>query len=156
MHSELSELIEAAIELELNVAELYLLFHRKLPEDAHFWWELAIEEENHAALLKTVRLMSENSVAIPMELFPASIEEMLQSNRNLRKAIEDFEQEMDRTKAFLFALEIEQSAGELHYNNYMKEAPESKLTEVFRNLNGADMDHAMRIRDYMQSHHIEG
>lgn len=156
MHSEFSELIEAAIELELNVAELYLLFYRKLPEDAHFWWELAIEEENHAALLKTARLMGKNSVAIPGELFPASIEEILQSNRNLRKAIQEFEQKMDRTKAFLFALEIEQSAGELHYNNYMKDAPESTLTEVFRNLNGADMDHAKRIRNYMQSHQMEG
>ena len=38
----------------------------------------------------------------------------------------------------------------------MKDAPESRITEVFRNLNGADVDHAMRIRKYMEAHQIEG
>ncbi len=54
MSQNFSQLIREAIQLELNVAKLYLLFHDLFPEDGDFWWQLVIEEENHAALLKTV------------------------------------------------------------------------------------------------------
>jgi len=53
MSDDLRRLIDEAIKLELNMAELYLSFHNRFSEDAGFWWKLTIEEKNHASLLKS-------------------------------------------------------------------------------------------------------
>ncbi len=154
MYQNFDQLIKEAIQLELNVAKLYLLFHQLLPEDSVFWWELVIEEENHAALLKTVEQMEATRVEIPEGILPPGLEELQESNQMILKAMEDFEGQPDRTLAFKLAHEIELSAGESHYDNFMRNAPKSRITEVFRKLNGDDVDHARRIRDYMDKHQI--
>ena len=43
MSQNLSQLLKEAIQLELNVAKLYLLFHKLLPEDAEFWWTWSLK-----------------------------------------------------------------------------------------------------------------
>jgi len=154
MNKKLCGLIEEAIKLELNVSELYMLFYRKLPEDSQFWWQLAIEEQNHAALLKTVRQMNKSDLQIPREILPAGQKELVQANHKLEQAIVEFETHPDRTSAFQFAFEVENSAGELHYDSFMKFGAESRLTTVFRKLNGDDVSHADRIRQYMIEHQI--
>lgn len=155
MSQHFNALLQQAIQLELNVGELYLLFHRLLPADSVFWWELAIEEENHAALLKTAELMMNSRVDLPEDFLPTGINELKNSNQMIIQAREDFEKKPDRTKAFQLAHEIEISAGESHYDKFMQSAPDSPLTEIFRKLNGDDVDHAERIRQYMIKHQIQ-
>jgi len=53
MDDNLTKLLEEAILLELHVSKLYLLFSKLFPEDADFWWQICLEEKNHAALLKS-------------------------------------------------------------------------------------------------------
>jgi hypothetical protein len=156
MKTELNALFEEAIRLELCVAELYLLFHHKYPEDATFWWELALEEENHAALLRTARQMSESMVQVPADLLLDNLEELRQSIRFVEKAKEEARQGLSREQAFNFALHVENLAGEFHYNSFMKKAPETPVTAIFKKLNGMDTDHAQRIREYMDRHQIVG
>ena len=156
MHTHFSELIDEAIELELNVGRLYLVFYSLFPEDAAFWWTLAIEEENHAALLRTVQLMDASRVSIPAGIIPTVLAELKNSNQLILDAMEDFKKNPERVRAFQLALQIEISAGELHFDNFMKNAPESPVTEIFRKLNGDDVNHANRIRDYMKDHQIAG
>jgi hypothetical protein len=152
--NDFEKLIDEAIRLELYVGELYLLFYRLFPEDATFWWQIAIEEENHAALLKTVKQMDSIHVDLPKDLLPAGIEELRNSNRLILQALEDFEERPDRNRAFHLAHRIENSAGELHYNLFMKEAPPSTVTDMFKRLNGHDVDHAQRIIQYMAENNI--
>lgn len=147
-------LIQQAIQLELNVGKLYLLFHRLLPDDSKFWWELAIEEENHAALLKTAKLMKNSGVEIPEDFLPSGISDLRSSNQRIIQATEDFEKNPDRIKAFQLAQKIEISAGESHYDTFMQSAPDSPLAEIFRKLNGDDVGHAEKIRQYMIMHQI--
>jgi ferritin len=154
MNDKFGDLIEEAIKVELYASDLYMLFYRKFPEDAQFWWQLAMEEQNHAALLKTVRQMNSVELKIPPEILPASIQELIQSNNRLKEAIKDFEERPDREKAFHFAYLTEHSAGELHYDTFMKHAVESKLASVFIKLNGEDINHAKRIEEYMTEHDI--
>ena len=47
------------------------------------------------------------------------------------------------------AYEIENSAGEVHYQNYMSEDIDDDLRSIFKRLNRADIDHAKRIKEYM-------
>ncbi|MEN8226613.1 MAG: rubrerythrin family protein [Bacteroidota bacterium] len=154
MHDEFGSVIEEAITLELNVSDLYFLFYKLFPDDSEFWWKLAMEEQNHAALLKTVKQMSRSELQLPKEIVPSGRNELATSNKKLLQALEDFENYPDRTKAFQFALEIENSAGELHYQSFMKYGTESRLLNVFRKLNGDDINHADRIRQYMNQHNI--
>ena len=64
------------------------------------------------------------------------------------KAMDDFERQPERAYAFQLAHKIEMSAGESHYNNFMKNGQESRLMEIFRILNRDDLDHARRILEY--------
>lgn len=154
MNRNLDHLLQQAILLELNVGALYFLFHRLLPGDDEFWWKLAIEEENHAALLKTAKQMMKSRVEIPEDLLPPGISELRDSNQMIIKATEDFEKAPDRIKAFQLALEIEISAGESHYDNFMLTSPNSQITNIFKKLNGDDVSHAERIRQYMRQNQI--
>jgi len=52
MTVSLYQLLEASIQLELNLAKLYTLFNDLFEEDEEFWWQLAMEERGHAALLQ--------------------------------------------------------------------------------------------------------
>jgi hypothetical protein len=49
-----TEIIEALAQNELNVAELYRKYAAKFTEHKDFWRNLAIEELNHAAKLRTL------------------------------------------------------------------------------------------------------
>ena len=152
MYQNFDQLIHEAIQLELNIAKLYLLFHQLLPEDSTFWWELVIEEENHAALLKTLEQMETSKVDIPEGIMPNGLAELQESNQRILKAMEDFEKRPKRADAFQMAYKIEISAGESHYNDFMKNGQESRLMEIFRILNRDDLDHAQRILKYKKEH----
>jgi len=154
MNQNFRQLISEAIQLERNVGKLYLLFHNLLPEDSVFWWELALEEENHAALLKTAERMDASQLEIPSGIMPSAVADLKEANQAILKAMEDFKKQPDRTTAFQLAHKIELSAGESHYNNFMANAPGSRITEILRKLNRDDLDHARRIREYMAAHHI--
>jgi hypothetical protein len=45
MKYALEQFIDEAIQLELNAAEIYLIFSEAIPEDANFWATLAWEEK---------------------------------------------------------------------------------------------------------------
>ncbi|MEN8156156.1 MAG: rubrerythrin family protein [Bacteroidota bacterium] len=154
MNSAFNKLIDEAIHLELKVSDLYLLFYRQFPDESQFWWELSNEEENHAALLKTIKLMGDVDIDIPKELFPKGIEDLIKANLDIQAAYEDFEKHPDRTKAFQFAYRLETSAGEMHFNAFMTNTPGSAVSNVFKSLNGDDIDHAERIRKFMINHQI--
>jgi hypothetical protein len=152
MYQNFDQLIHEAIQLELNIAKLYLLFHQLIPEDSTFWWQLVIEEENHAALLKTIEQMETSMVDIPEGIMPNGLAELQESNQRILKAMEDFENRPNRAEAFQMAYKIEISAGESHYNDFMKNGQESRLMEIFRILNRDDLDHARRILEYKKEH----
>jgi hypothetical protein len=59
-----------------------------------------------------------------------------------------------RELAFNTALEIEASAGELHFQHFMDKETNSKIDELFQFLNRGDKDHAKRIRSYMKNNNI--
>ncbi len=151
---DLKTVIAEAILLELNVAELYLLFYRLFPEDSQFWWQRAIEEKNHAALLKTLSQMKDLHIQVPVDLLAVQLEELKGVNTRLQESLEQMEEQPDRIRAFQMAFDYENSAGELHYEKFIKNLSAGPVSSVFRKLNGDDIDHARRIRIYMGQHQI--
>jgi hypothetical protein len=65
MENIFSLIADESINIEFNISELYLIFHRAFSEHEDFWWQLALEEKNHAGLIKTAK--QQNSI-IPLQL----------------------------------------------------------------------------------------
>jgi CheY-like chemotaxis protein len=150
MNYGLEDFIEEAIQLELNVADLYALFSEVIPEDADFWAGLSWEERNHASLLKTARDVLLPVEQFPGEILPDFIQSLVDTNTWLNSLRDEFAKEPPgRKSAFAIALKIENSAGEKHFQRVMESPSESKFVKVFQELCKDDIHHHDRIKKYM-------
>ena len=149
MMSDIEKYLNQAIELELNISDLYLLFYSLFPQDSNFWWALSIEEKNHAALLKNLKQLYDVSHKVPDEVNPQNINEIESINKAIKSGLLSFKEHPERKKAFEYALTLEQSAGEAHYQKFAENENLPPIFEVFRQLNMDDKNHATRIRNYM-------
>ena len=155
MEEDLIPLIKESINLELNVAELYLAFYNLFPEDAAFWWKLTLEEENHAALLRTGKELYLPRNKFPRDLVHILLQDLIDKNKELNSLIEEYENNPpSREEAFNIALRIENSAYELHYQRFMDKEPSSRMEEIFQQLNQDDKNHVEKISAYMKHHNI--
>ena len=154
MGNDLIKLAEEAMQLEYNVSKLYMIFRDTHPEDSAFWWELVIEEGNHAALIKSGRDYFMPVGIFPEGMFP-EMEDMQQANAELESLLEKYTADPpSREVAFNVALKTEISAGEIHFQNTMTKPADSKVLAMFQKLNQEDKDHAKRIRAYMKENKI--
>ena len=155
---EVQPLIEEAIKLELNVAEIYFSFHHRFPEDASFWWQLAIEEKNHAALLRNGKQNFLDVGMFPGELVGSSLEALIKANNELKTILRKVKggNSLSRAVALNLAIKLEELAGEIHFQQAMQQIEHSsEVLRLFQNLNEDDKDHAGRIREYMLQNGIE-
>ena len=149
-------LIEESMELELNVSELYQLFHNHLPDDAPFWWELVTEERNHAELIRQGKEHYEPNGKFPETLLSSKLPELKRANKELAVLISEVKgNPLSRKDSFNTALKLEISAGEIHFQEFMSSDTTATIQEeIFRELNSADKDHAERILKYMNENSI--
>ena len=147
MDHSLLHIIEEAIELELNMAKLYGTFSEYLNNDRAFWFRIAIEEKNHAALLKTGKDFIRFD-KFPLGFLPDNLELMKISNRKAKEAIKNFLQNPDREEAFNLALEMEKTAGEIHFQLFMEKEAKDSIGDIFQKLNQADKDHEKRCHEF--------
>jgi ferritin len=155
MDKDVISLIDESINLELYVADLYSLFYNFFPEDANFWWRLLLEEQNHAALIRSVKECFEPIGELPHGILAPFLRELKDMNSKLSTLIKEYKYvSPPRDVAFNIALELEESAGELHFQKFMEQETSSDIGEILKQLNKDDKDHADRIRSYMESHGI--
>jgi hypothetical protein len=149
-------LVEESIALELLVADLYLLFSREIAADRDFWWQLAVEEKNHAALLKSGRDTFLQVGCFPEELLAGSVAEVSRINALLRDLLARLGHGApSRAEALRIGCLLEESAGEAHFQTAMSNsAPDNRLV-IFQQLNQDDRNHARRIRGRMELAGIE-
>jgi hypothetical protein len=150
MIHKVEELFDKAIQLELNMAKLYRIFAEHFDEDKVFWSRLESEEQNHAALLRTGSDFARIN-RLPEKIFPEQTESLDESIRFVQKCIVDFIAEPQRQLAFKMAIELEESAGEAHFQKFMESTARESLTAIFQKLNQADKDHAIRIQNYWEN-----
>ena len=154
MGGNLVQLAEEAMRLEYNVSKLYMIFRDAYPQDAAFWWQLVIEESNHAALIKSGLDYFIAEGFFPEEMFP-SLDELQEVNAQLQPLLETYADcPPSREMTFHVALQAELSAGEVHFQETMAKAPDSEVLAMFQKLNQDDKDHADRIRAYMKENQI--
>jgi len=154
MDNNLIKLAEEAMRLEYNVSKLYMIFRDTYPQDAAFWWQLVIEESNHAALIKSGLNYFLPAGLFPDEVLPA-MGDMQGANKGLESLLEKYAADPpSRETALNVALKTEMSAGEIHFQRTMTKNADSKVLAMFQKLNQDDKDHARRIRAYMEENQI--
>ena len=152
MGNKIVEILNESIKLELNVAELYMLFYEIFPEDSSFWWDLCMEEKNHASLLRSGLEFVKTSEIFPEEVLAPTIEKLHEINTMITGLIKEYrENKPSKDKAFSISITLEKSAGEFHFQESMNSISDSKLLKVFQMLNKDDRDHAERIEQYARS-----
>ncbi len=150
MDKKLVQIIDESIYLELNVSRLYRIFAFAFSEYYIFWWRLVMEEQNHAALLKSVKECFVPINRVPIDLLAPEAELLKDSNNKIELLIKAYElNPPSLTEAFNTAYAVEQSAGEIHYQTFMEKRPEQPVEKIFQKLNGDDKDHAQRIISFM-------
>lgn len=155
MSSELNDLIDESIALELNVSDLYMVFYKLFPEDETFWWALLLEEKAHAALFKSGKKILNDLKIFPEKLLHHNLDDLKTNNKELVLLVETLKNSPpSRRKAFETALEIENTVAEMHFQLFMAEEAESELAKQFKDLNKKDKDHIFRIEAYIKAQSI--
>ncbi|MGB0130930.1 rubrerythrin family protein [Chlorobium sp.] len=157
MTNMISEHLDESIKLELNLAKLYTVLNDLFPEDEDFWWQLAMEERGHAALLQQEKKQPQPLEFFPENLLAGDLEALIQANSRIAGLIEQYTKTTpSRKEAFSTALELELAAGESHFQNFLDTPSHSPSVEIFKQLNQEDRDHAERIKAYMRENGIDG
>ena len=152
MGNSISRFIKESIDMELNIADLYLLFSVKFPVDYDFWWRLSMEEINHAALIESIDEGFLEESIFPSETINNQTDELYKMNLSIKNRIEQYRSAPPpiRLESFEIGINLENSIGEFHFELFMTEEPTSQMTEIFQKLNGDDVNHAKRIANYMK------
>ncbi len=152
MDKEVSRILDESIQLELNVADLYLSFCHAFAEDKDFWSHLAEEEENHAALLRSGKLESLDEGHFPAKILTTNLDALIKANKEIKELLKEHKQEppSSRASAFEIAIKVEESTGEIDFSCFMEQQANSPALKLFRRVNSEDRDHARRIRNYMR------
>ena len=156
MDKELSRILDESIQLELNVADLYLSFSHAFAEDKDFWSQLAEEESNHAALLEGGKLESLDEGQFPAKILTSNLDALIKANKEIRELLKEHKQKppSSRASAFEIAIKVEESTGEIDFSCFMRQQADSSAAKLFQRVNSEDRDHARRIRNYMREKNI--
>lgn len=157
MSEKLLQILDESIRLELSVANLYKIFSSFFQEYRGFWWRLVIEEQNHAALLRSVKECFIPINMIPTGLLSPDLQLLKDTNKTIERMVEKYKTDhLSLEEAFNIAYKLEKCAGEIHYQTYMEKKDEPRVEKIFQELNGDDKDHAMRILLQMNVCHKDG
>jgi hypothetical protein len=155
MNKELSRILDETIQLESNVADLYLSFSHAFSEDKDFWSLLAVEERNHAALLRTGKLESFDKADFPAKALTTNLGALVKVNREIEMLVKAHKQKPpSRASAFEIAIKVEESTGEIDFSCFMEREADSLALKLFSRVNSEDRDHARRLRNYMREKSI--
>ena len=137
MDNKLSRILDESIQLELNVADLYLIFARASDEDKDFWAQLAEEEGNHAALLRSGKLESLDEGHFPANILTTNLDALIKANNEIKELVKEHKQKppSSRASAFEIAIKVEESTGEIDFSCFMKQEENSPALKLLRRLN---------------------
>ncbi|MFC1576591.1 ferritin family protein [Candidatus Omnitrophota bacterium] len=145
MDKIIQELLDEAIRLESNVADLYFLYSKIFRDDREFWLKIADEEMRHASLLRVVTDFVDFGSYIH-DIIYANLGELKQVNKDIKEKITQFKKESPSMEvAYKYAIALENGAYELHYQKLVTGTPNTQTLEALQRLTGDDKDHADRI-----------
>jgi len=147
--------LKESVEMELNVGEVYQIFSIKFPEDYNFWWNISMEEMNHAALIESINDIFLTEGILTPEEIEKQTDVLHKLNLIVKERIERYKLvPPTRAEAFKYGFELENSVGEFHFQFFMTSESNSQMKIIFQKLNGDDINHAKRMANYMKDNKI--
>ncbi len=155
MDKQLGHIIDESVKLERNVGELYKLFSQTFDMDAPFWDTLCKEEKHHARLIEKLGGLDFLTYKLIPEMLSERLNEICEANTSITSCIGKYRTNPPtREEAFNLALKLEESATEIHYQEFMDSNADDILAQTFQRLNANDKDHFIRISAYMKANGI--
>jgi bacterioferritin (cytochrome b1) len=148
MADPLSERLKACIAVESNVAEIYHTFRKMFPEARDFWHQLAMEEENHAAIL-AVGEGFHRVGKLPDYFVPDSlplINQSLTFIKEVQRRIE--EEDISLKEALELSLQLERTMEESYLYEIITKETDSKMISKLQKLAVDTGSHIKQIEDY--------
>ena len=146
METATAAVLDAAILLENTLSKLYNHFSVKIPDHRDFWFEMQLEEKNHALLLKTIKEFAAIG-KLPEDILLEGEDEYLTTIQEINGFIKTIKN-INLSAACEFAHKIETTSGEIHFQQAMTRKDPDNITRIFKRLNAMDINHAQRIWDY--------
>lgn len=152
MDNAKKELLEEAIQVEINMAKLYLFFRDNFTKDKDFWGKIAEEEAGHAALLNLAKDFFDK---YPKNILYDNINALKAVNKKIKSIITNYTiKKPSEKEAYEQAFRLENSAYELHYENLLESSSNEEAIKTFQKLNEDDKNHANRIRELIDKNSI--
>jgi len=148
-------LIEEAIQLETNISDLYAIFSNAHKEHTELWSQLSREEKGHALLIRNATARCDLSELLSNGVISENLTKLERCNHHIKALLKQFQENPPSPEdAFNIALELEQSAGEIHYQKFLNTGDDSILDKVFQKLDQEDKAHSAQLNAYMIEHGI--
>ena len=145
LDSDQKKLVDQFVKQELLIGELYRLFAMRYFEYRDFWTTMAVEENQHAALLKRMVESDTNNRIILSngELRSSSLDSSI---NNLHKIISEFEDDINFpiSRAVVIALQLEKSLWERKVFQYF-EGDSEDVRKIMTSLNLEQEIHIKKI-----------
>ncbi len=150
MKTELSERIKTCIAIESAIAEIYHSFAKLFPEEKNFWYELAMEEENHASVLLEGSRYVELGI-LPGYVVPKSLRKMkrtLQLIDDTRKEMESGH--MSMKEALDAAMKLELTMEESYVLEVLTSETDDEVISRLQKLLSDTKLHITKVSEYIQ------
>ncbi len=143
------KVLNEAIQIEKNLSVLYFFYSENFVDDSEFWQQMSKEEAEHAALLGLGKDFPDK---FPEFITYDEYNELVKVRQEIEDTIKRYERQLPSKKeAYSYALGLETSAYELHYQKLSSSKENSEMMKTFQKLNAFDKDHAKRIEELLTS-----
>jgi len=138
-------------DLEIKAGKYYKFLADKFPEDSDFWNRISAEEAHHGSLVQSMEeFISEEEFTDLFSLSVNCLSVLMDKFEAVEKELEEVI--WTKKKYYEFAMDIEESAFEVHFQRFMsgdiallKNKSVLPVIEIFKNLNRDDKNHYQRI-----------
>jgi rubrerythrin len=148
---EISESLRICTSIEGMTAEIYHALSKLFPEAKDFWYDLALSEENHTNILLAAAGLNRAGILTEC-IVPSSlprIRETLGLVRDSKKKVETGS--LLLKDAIEIALEIENSTGEIYFQEVLTQQTDSKVVMELRKMLIDEELHNVKIKSFMKS-----
>jgi len=150
MSDQTIRMLEKYSEHELKVSELYTLYSDLFPEDRSFWFNMALEEKNHASLIKSSTLYVKLGM-LPKQMIYDCIENAENTIVEMSGRIEQYlALTPPKCEAYRFALLVERSPCEAHFKDAMLTPSDDKVMQILQKICRMDAFHFTRVDSMME------
>lgn len=147
----LQDTIAFAVAVERRIAELYREFSTKVQVHRDFWWELSLEEENHASILRSLLvapplLRGSERIVEPDCKRSGGLERLDELLRDVATR-----STLKPADALRMGINCEDLSIEKTFQSFVTETSRTKAQEILQRLNGEDLHHARRMQELLDT-----